>query len=937
MTQTSSNALRDEIRKLQIENWKGESFVPIDSLRHILTEPRIREVFIERGLPVYSLDEAVKAVLSGGHRVFGILNEIEHEELILQVKKDVDPYLDKPIDSGLPYDSEQAVKRFLPDVQTYRNFFDTQWRFSAPVFHRNLHYRHLHAHTILPFTTNVNLTDQDGATAIVARAELVACHQNITQERAGMVPLILKTLSKSDQVREDFEHEQHVLSLLRALQHPNIVEFFAAYYFSDHPTFIFAPADCDLNHFLRNDQARDFTDDDIFNGLCGLSSALCHLHNYFLRDHNLHKIGCHYDIHPGNILVKGHTFILSDFGLSRLKAFHQGSKSTFKGGIMDYYAPECQDWARSFKTGDIGRPSDIWSLGCVMAEILTTVVLGPERLTQFDEERRCEGLTTFHKRGSENPKVTKWIENLSQLSQASVHRQYHLGIVAKTLKISQNDRPDAWELLGAMSLLTHHLRHESIMAKLKILIPSKPYSFEIEYERLRIWSDHVGLEEISHNTSRSSWFYKIKNYSSLQNSMTLLTEIGTVITAMSDTTADDMLDAIHHTKLRTCIDGLWQTQAADTVLHMNQKLDNVILGQNPECAADITDVAAYPRLQLLIAVRQAIEATKDYQELDQRLLIDQSNISNSEEWEGYLMGRLTTADGLSSYCITEEYQYDDAWIGRSTELLNRVSSLVSFLHREETVNRFPLLRANAFYHQPHRQAYGIAFELPTPSYVVQEGWKPFTLVQMIERLSRRTERPSLDDVYTLAHRIADTVLSFHKASWLHKGISSYKILLFPKDETRLQHSLPSARMLGFHHSRASHDLFTAGPRGDPKLREYHHPEYRRGYIPFKEQFDYYSVGVVLLELGRWRTLESMTRKVKKTMDPTAVTQYLLDTQVPDLKSSMGIRYHEAVETCLKTFGVDRNELEGQGAWELFETQVVNALGLGIPISNTLEL
>jgi hypothetical protein len=85
------------------------------------------------------------------------------ESLILDVKR-ADSFLDKPLDSALPYE-ELLLNEILEE--DYRDFYDRQRGFSSPVFERNLHERRLPMLSILTFTVMVRFGNQ-GAFSNVA-------------------------------------------------------------------------------------------------------------------------------------------------------------------------------------------------------------------------------------------------------------------------------------------------------------------------------------------------------------------------------------------------------------------------------------------------------------------------------------------------------------------------------------------------------------------------------------------------------------------------------------------------------------------------------------------------------------------------------------------------------------------------------------------------
>jgi serine/threonine protein kinase len=94
----------------------------------------------------------------------------------------------------------------------------------------------------------------------------------------------------------------------------------------------------------------------VFRETVGLAEAVAALH----EDRN-GKFILHCDIKPSNILIQRGAFKIADFGLSRLKASDETSKTEWDRGTALYSPPE-----RDLLPG---RGRDVWALGCVFLEI----------------------------------------------------------------------------------------------------------------------------------------------------------------------------------------------------------------------------------------------------------------------------------------------------------------------------------------------------------------------------------------------------------------------------------------------------------------------------------------------------------------------------------------------------------------------------------------
>jgi hypothetical protein len=197
-----------------------------------------------------------------------------------------------------------------------------------------------------------------------------------------------------------------------------------------------------------------------------------------------------------------------------------------------------------------------------------------------------------------------------------------------------------------------------------------------------------------------------------------------------------------------------------------------------------------------------------------------------------------------------------------------------------------------------RSRYGLVYKAPAPSHS--------TLHTLISSADLKT--PDLDDRVRLAASLAVALWSLHSLDWLHKSLRSDNILFFPSafsasavSPTATAALVPDISrpfLVGFDASRPDLDpALSLAPRRAPSpvANLHRHPSSLRG-LPYCKAFDVYSLGLLLLEIGLWKCLQSYHRphySPERWRD-----KVVLPVLVPGLGSKVGKRYKEVVEMCL---------------------------------------
>ena len=256
--------------------------------------------------------------------------------------------------------------------------------------------------------------------------------------------------------------------------------------------------------------------------------------------------------------------------------------------------------------------------------------------------------------------------------------------------------------------------------------------------------------------------------------------------------------------------------------------------------------------------------------------------------------------------------YEDYWISRAEELVERVRSIASLRSRGIIKEVFPVLQCAGYYNMGTRRSFGLIYSFPA----VARNTDPIPLHKVFEKTSSRFKQPSLTQKFKLALSLVSHVLSFHRGGWLHKNISSFNIIYFPSAFPTLIESLSSPYFIGFNHSRYNDGRNRSGLMYIDE--DYHHPVYlqssqassrssQHAAQRFRQEFDYYSVGIVLIEIALWKPLDKITSRIRAS--PEELRQILLKEQMGLLRAYMGDGFAEATRHCLDCYSGDDRDTE----------------------------
>ena len=640
-------------------------------------------------------------------------------------------------------------------------------------------------------------------------------------------------------------------------------------------------------------------DEDIIIALAGLCSAVCTVHEQLSDDRILLGIGCHHDLKPANILVDDKKFLLADFGLSRFKDSSEDSQTSYKSVGGSYVAPECENINDIGDTNArIGRSSDIWSLGCIILEALVYMKEGSEGVIRFREERkyRC-GPVTFHRfhhgPNEESPAV---FERLTHLEYSNIKSDQLLArSLFRMLQLNPEARLKAREVETGMWFVAITTVSQQIQDLYKrIWEMTKSVQVFVEQERFSSWFDSC---EILYNCkdapSANQWPPKL--YYSSQDTLNSLLLIW-------DTLEEILPEVQQPTRpiyqlLEDLNDSLLAALPPDLQASAQTHLELQILNARVASREDLESSGhEVQKIGILLTIQRMTSLVGQHcHAIRPDLCISPQRLRQQKKVGAHYVGTLDPPDGEGEMLVLyESKKYGQHHLDDSIreQLYSRLETVAGLL-QQATASGFRILDCLGYFHDPAKLSCGLVYKLP----ILPELSKP-KVVTLSEVLASQTNLPDLGKRILLAQHLAASILEFHKVGWLQREVSSFNIAFVFSAESSWQDQVEKPYFVGFSNSRPNQQS-AFSEYMDHKSRsqmEFQHPEYRRRPIRYCPEFDYYSLGMVLLEIGCWKPLNKMTEEIRGS--PENMLAELLRSRLSRLGQYMGVIFRDVVKACL---------------------------------------
>lgn len=708
---------------------------------------------------------------------------------------------------------------------------------------------------------------------------------------------------------------------MKRLKHANIIELLGAYTYKGNHNLIFPFASGgSLANLIKNPKSLVFQrDEDIIIALAGLCSAVYKVHEQLSDDRILLGIGCHHDLKPANILVDDRKFLLADFGLSRFKDKLEDSETSYKNVGGSYVAPECQNINDITDTkARIRRSSDIWSLGCIVLETWVYMKEGSEGVARFNERRKYVGDSmTFHRfhRGpnAEHPAV---VECLTRLEHSSIKSdQLIVHLLLEMLQLNPEKRLKAREVETGMWFVAIAAVSQQIQDLYKrIWEMTKSVQAFVEHERFSSWFDSC---EILYNYNAANpW--PPRSYSSHQDTLNSLQSIWD--------TLKEILPEVQQPRrpvyqlLEDLNDSLLAALPFDLQASSQTRLQLQILNAKVASKEDLENSGEeIQKIGMLLTIQKmtSLVGQKNHPTRPDLCILPQ-HLRQQTKLGAHYMGTLDSSDGEGEIPVLYEskkygqHQLDDSIRDQLHSRLETVAGLL----QEATTSGFRVLNCLGYFHNPAKLSCGLVYELPIP-----RDSPTSNVVTLNEVLASQMDLPDLGKRISLAHHLAASIMEFHKVGWLQREVSSFNIVFVFSTFSSWQDEADKPYFIGFSNSRPNEqNAFSESMDRKSKLQmAFQHPDYsERDNIRYRPEFDYYSLGMVLLEIGCWRPLNKLTEEMSGSYRD--VLAKLLERRLPRLGQYMGMIFRDVVKACLTW--------DTQGAMDInsFRKKVIEPLG-----------
>jgi hypothetical protein len=293
---------------------------------------------------------------------------------------------------------------------------------------------------------------------------------------------------------------------------------------------------------------------------------------------------------------------------------------------------------------------------------------------------------------------------------------------------------------------------------------------------------------------------------------------------------------------------------------------------------------------------------------------------------------LQRLDGQKQRVLVEWSQLNPAW-SQSTRalMLKRFDNTAQLLRSSSSDPTYGVLDCAGIVEEPGSKTIGIISYIPEFASKSEQNFR--NLGAWINK--EDDKKPNLGDRFAFAQKLALSVHQIHTSGWLHKNIRSTNIAFF--SNTLEEFNLDSAYMIGFGKARPDNDrpdaqtveqLDVPGSSFDKYLP----PIYQTGGSRYRQAFDVYSFGVLLVEIARWEPNPVARKQGTETMQK--FHRRVRQTAEQILGEEVGAIYQGVVLRCLDRLNGDQEAItQNLADFEMDSDDTIESDDFGKPMDD----
>ena len=382
-------------------------------------------------------------------------------------------------------------------------------------------------------------------------------------------------------------------------------------------------------------------------------------------------------------------------------------------------APECENSENGFKSRLISRPSDIWSFGCIIAEVVTNMLRGAEGVKEFKQARKVKlgGVLityTFHCGPKPNDGVHKWLEKLEAGATPIIVRLINL--VRDLLQLKPTERPSAMLVTSRLRELALSYLFDAVSSLYQGFVhPNGSLELLVEWKRFELWGSALGLT--------AATFVQTTSQDAVLTDHTFsecINELRSIESNLLSKRSSHTLSHPNLLKLRISNDDLYGKLPNAVQQAIERRLDQqMIETEDVEKLNKIKQTfdgfSRYRSIDTLAAIRYMHELCLTSPiDASNELRLDDLTLQTDEQFPTFEIAKvIENGTAWENMVLVERIVYEGYWIGRvEDELYRRIGAIARFLHSTKDLTHLRVPECLGYFHEQKKHAFALIFKAP---------------------------------------------------------------------------------------------------------------------------------------------------------------------------------------------------------------------------------